>query len=301
MFNLDACHMQPMGSIGQGTRPVAELNMLVSEKLLDLGEAVKTDIGKPVKGSEAVQTFSKVNDIIGCAFNADYDCDGVTNAKDNCPTTYNPSQLDSDSDGIGDVCDTDIDNDGVKNPAGIVDDSDRIVLSAYQTGMDNCLFVKNTDQKDVNKNSIGDDCEAELGINSNLGGNAETNFGHTSLYIRSQGVTDLAPASVAFVAEPFGPATQVTRDFGDGTTAVGTGVSHTFTDPGMYLIQATAIGTKNNATASTTVVVGKNPNITPNLSLSTTTAAPNRATFRIVTESKNITNVEWTINSGVSN
>lgn len=37
----------------------------------------------------------------------DDDGDGVINSQDNCVTTANPNQLDTDNDGIGDVCDTD--------------------------------------------------------------------------------------------------------------------------------------------------------------------------------------------------
>lgn len=36
---------------------------------------------------------------------ADLDADGVANATDNCPSTYNPDQHDEDNDSIGDVCD----------------------------------------------------------------------------------------------------------------------------------------------------------------------------------------------------
>jgi hypothetical protein len=50
-----------------------------------------------------------MSSIIGCSFNNDYDCDGITNTDDSCPNSYNPHQTDTDKDGIGDVCDDDID------------------------------------------------------------------------------------------------------------------------------------------------------------------------------------------------
>jgi hypothetical protein len=89
---------------------------LERQQVINLNEAEKYDIGALIDGNLVVSIFSKVNDIVGCMFNDDYDCDGIKNTQDSCPNAYNPHQTDTDKDGFGDVCDDDIDGDGVKNP-----------------------------------------------------------------------------------------------------------------------------------------------------------------------------------------
>lgn len=46
-------------------------------------------------------------------FSQDSDGDGIADSTDNCPFFANASQLDTDGDGLGDVCDSDDDNDGI--------------------------------------------------------------------------------------------------------------------------------------------------------------------------------------------
>ena len=54
--------------------------------------------------------------------NIDVDGDGVANSADNCPAASNANQTDTDSDGTGDLCDTDDDNDGVLDTAEVRND-----------------------------------------------------------------------------------------------------------------------------------------------------------------------------------
>ena len=52
----------------------------------------------------------------------DVDNDNTHISIDNCPSTPNPDQLDFDNDSIGDLCDEDIDEDGVPNITEIMMD-----------------------------------------------------------------------------------------------------------------------------------------------------------------------------------
>ena len=86
------------------------------------------------------------NDGLGDACDSDIDGDGITNTEDICPLISNPDQLDTDGDGIGDVCDpSNIDSDG----DGVVDE------------LDLCPLIANADQLDTDGDGIGDVCDSD--------------------------------------------------------------------------------------------------------------------------------------------
>ena len=80
-------------------------------------------------------------DGIGDVCDDDIDGDGILNDSDNCPETANEDQADMDGDGTGDVCDDDKDGDTILN-------SD-----------DNCPETANEDQADIDGDGIGDVCD----------------------------------------------------------------------------------------------------------------------------------------------
>ena len=89
-----------------------------------------TQLGCPASANNqtdyAVRQAAPCNNAGQCSASIalDSDGDGVPDATDNCPTTPNANQLDSDGDTAGNACDPDIDGDGVPNTSDGDDDGD---------------------------------------------------------------------------------------------------------------------------------------------------------------------------------
>ena len=96
----------------------------------------------------------------------DADGDGAVDGADSCASVANADQADLDGDGVGDACDPDIDGDGRANGfdpaptvAGAPGDEDQDGTADEQ---DNCPFVANPGQADLDQDNVGDACDADI-------------------------------------------------------------------------------------------------------------------------------------------
>ena len=116
----------------------------------------------------------------------DSDDDGVGNVCDNCPAAYNPTQSDADADGVGDACDrcpgsddhADIDGDSVPDDC----DNCMVVHNPTQTDTDgdgwgdvcdNCPLDYNLGQQDTDGDGVGDFCDLCPGFNDHADADAD--------------------------------------------------------------------------------------------------------------------------------
>jgi len=78
----------------------------------------------------------------------DLDSDGIEDGIDNCPSNPDPDQTDTDSDSVGNICDS--------TPNGDTD------LDGIDNLIDNCLTTINPSQEDSDSDGYGDACDSGL-------------------------------------------------------------------------------------------------------------------------------------------
>jgi hypothetical protein len=88
---------------------------------------------------QIICTFTNTRTIV----DTDADDDGIPDVDDNCVSTPNPDQRDTDGDGLGNACDDDDDADGILDAA------------------DNCDLVPNLDQADPDNDGLGNACDED--------------------------------------------------------------------------------------------------------------------------------------------
>ena len=118
----------------------------------------------------------------------DTDGDGHRDGDDNCKKFYNVNQLDADEDGIGDACDTGLEDD----PNALADEDGDLIADFY----DNCLLVPNVEQTNTDHDEYGNACD-EDDDNDGLSDIAESLLGTNPTLVDTDG-DDVSDKNDAF-------------------------------------------------------------------------------------------------------
>ena len=229
MFNIKDCGFQEIWNIKQAVWPIAELNALINQDIVNFDIAKNVEIWKLVDWKTVLEVFYKLYNVVKCDFDNDYDCDWITNFDDNCPHEYNSNQTDTDTDWVWDVCDDDINGDWIKNPIWIVDDNGRVNIR---------LRDKLTDKNFIQNSGLDNQ--------------------RIWIYIDIWNVKWNAPLTVNFEAKTQWKVNKISRDMWDNTQLEWKKIIHTFTNPWMYKIKANAYWDLENVDAMVSLLVWEN-------------------------------------------
>lgn len=162
-----------VGNADYGCEPVAECGGVGPNSVADCHENAQCVIARGKAYCQCEVGYAgnghvcgPDSDLDGFA-DEDLGCADVQCRQDNCPSTPNSGQEDQDGDRVGDACDHDSDNDGIRdvqdncplvpNPDQRNSDSD-----SHGDACDNCRTVANFDQKNIDGDSTGDACDPDV-------------------------------------------------------------------------------------------------------------------------------------------
>ncbi|MDP3153201.1 MAG: thrombospondin type 3 repeat-containing protein [Archangium sp.] len=143
-----ACNMAGLGSVCGGPAR-NNCNACGLPNVVGLGQrCTLSGPGCGIKGCNAAGS-----DVECVPSQVDPDSDGVADPCDTCPMVSNPAQTDGDGDGFGDACDS---CPAVVNPNQL--DTDR---DGRGDACDNCLTAANPTQLDADNDGMGDACDTD--------------------------------------------------------------------------------------------------------------------------------------------
>lgn len=194
----------------------------------------------------------------------DADRDGVVDEDDTCVNDANADQRDTDSDGIGDVCDADDDGDGVadSNDAYPLDSSKSsdpapIVVQApvtpsVPTVSEPVASESPAVSEPVAATNTQTDASSDTPSSPNAGSsgafNLQSSISHltTSPHARfTWRQTDWRTYEFTLAQQPE-DGVQFSWDFGDGTTSVQPQILHAFSGPGAYTVTLAIVDEQGN-------------------------------------------------------
>ena len=136
-------------------------SFLVTRSVFDNGGGVSSSssytLHSSLGQSSSVGSSTSASFNLYSGFNSipDTDGDGIPDDVDNCLTTANTDQLDTDNDRLGDVCDSDDDNDGLDDTIENTLGTNPLVIDSDGDGL-----------SDSNEVSAGDPLAYDIGVDS---------------------------------------------------------------------------------------------------------------------------------------